>query len=262
MNTGLVSITFRDLPPAQIVDLVAQAGLDGIEWGGDIHAPHGDVATAREVAQLTRDAGLQVLAYGSYYRVCENDDLPFENVIASAQALDAPLVRIWAGKGEFAQMTDDYRRRVARETQQLADRAADAGLTLAFEYHRKTLTETADSARQLLELVDRPNVMTLWQPHPQLTVEQNDAALRMMLPWLTNLHVFSWKSDGTRLPLAAGEAWWSRYFQTLADAATTTIANAGPAAAARAALIEFVADAQPEQFLADARTLRRWLDQS
>lgn len=253
MKSGLVSVTFRELSPSRIVELVAQGGLDGIEWGGDVHAPHGDLETAAQVARLTRDAGLEVLAYGSYYRVCESNDLPFERVIASADALGAPLIRIWAGRGEFSEMNDDYRQRVALQTQQLADRAGDAGLILAFEYHRKTLTETAESAQRLLELVDRPNVKCLWQPDPGLSVEQNDAALRTVLPWLTNLHVFSWDSEGTRLPLAAGESWWSQYL----DTASTAPPSDTPGG--RAALIEFVADAETEQFLADARTLRSWL---
>ena len=34
---GLVSITFRKLQPDAIIKLVAQAGLTGIEWGGDVY---------------------------------------------------------------------------------------------------------------------------------------------------------------------------------------------------------------------------------
>ena len=41
--TGLVSVTFRDKTPAEIVSEVKKAGLDAIEWGGDVHVPHGDV---------------------------------------------------------------------------------------------------------------------------------------------------------------------------------------------------------------------------
>lgn len=248
MHTGLVSITFRELAPREIVDLVARSGLDGIEWGGDVHAPHGELDTARDVARMTTDAGLRTLAYGSYYRVCETPELPFDHVIDSARALGTDLVRIWAGRGEFAQMTEDYRHRVAEETRQLADRAAEAGLTLAFEYHRHTLTETAASAQALLEEVDHPSVGTLWQPNPQLSVEENDAALRAVRPWLVNLHVFSWESDGTRLPLADGTDWWRRYLRS----AATTGREHGT-------LIEFVAEARPEQFLADAQTLQAWL---
>ena len=66
---GLVSVTFRQLAPREIVQLAAAAGLRGIEWGGDIHVPHGDLQAARAVRDITAAAGLQVLAYGSYFRL-------------------------------------------------------------------------------------------------------------------------------------------------------------------------------------------------
>ena len=53
LKTGLVSITFREKSPEEIVGLVVEAGLDGIEWGGDVHVPHGDLAKAREVRANT-----------------------------------------------------------------------------------------------------------------------------------------------------------------------------------------------------------------
>ena len=54
---GLVSVTFRALPPREVAGLAARAGLAGIEWGGDIHVPHGDGKRAREVRRITEDAG-------------------------------------------------------------------------------------------------------------------------------------------------------------------------------------------------------------
>ena len=33
--------------------------MEGIEWGGDVHVPPGDEARARDVAALTREAGLE-----------------------------------------------------------------------------------------------------------------------------------------------------------------------------------------------------------
>jgi 3-dehydroshikimate dehydratase len=60
IRTGLLSVTFRQLVVEDIIPLVVQAGLDGIEWGGDIHVPHGEVKRAEVVGRLTRDAGLQV----------------------------------------------------------------------------------------------------------------------------------------------------------------------------------------------------------
>ena len=48
-RTGLVSVTFRKLTPEKIIELVSEAGLNAIEWGGDVHVPHGDLKRAAEV---------------------------------------------------------------------------------------------------------------------------------------------------------------------------------------------------------------------
>ena len=58
---------------------------------------HGDLRRAKEVAQCTLDAGLSVVAYGSYYRFDEQE-LPFAKVLETAIALKAPLIRVWAVK--------------------------------------------------------------------------------------------------------------------------------------------------------------------
>jgi 3-dehydroshikimate dehydratase len=48
---GLVSVTFRKLSPQEIIALTAEAQLQVIEWGGDIHVPHGDIQQAENVAR-------------------------------------------------------------------------------------------------------------------------------------------------------------------------------------------------------------------
>ena len=107
---GLVSITFRKLSPRAIIDLVTRANLIGIEWGGDVHVPHGEIRVTRDVAQMTRDAGLLVASYGSYYRVgvSEADGLAFARVLESAIALGAPTLRVWAGNRGSADADESY----------------------------------------------------------------------------------------------------------------------------------------------------------
>ena len=73
IKAGICSITFRRKNPDEIVRLAEQAGLDAIEWGGDVHVPAGDTAVARRVGQITLDAGLSVSSYGSYERVLDAD---------------------------------------------------------------------------------------------------------------------------------------------------------------------------------------------
>ena len=95
MKTGMTSVTFRNKSAEEIVRLTQKAGLTGIEWGGDVHVPAGDRAAARKAALLTREAGLEVLSYGSYFRAQEGED--FSPVLESAIELGAPVIRMWAG---------------------------------------------------------------------------------------------------------------------------------------------------------------------
>ncbi|NDC87712.1 MAG: sugar phosphate isomerase/epimerase, partial [Bacteroidetes bacterium] len=49
LKTALLSITFRSLQAERIIALAAQAGLDGIEWGGDVHVPPTNLAHAQRI---------------------------------------------------------------------------------------------------------------------------------------------------------------------------------------------------------------------
>jgi len=46
LRPGLVSVSFRALSPSEIIPMVVSGGLQGIEWGGDIHVPHGSIGRA------------------------------------------------------------------------------------------------------------------------------------------------------------------------------------------------------------------------
>jgi sugar phosphate isomerase/epimerase len=239
ITPGLVSVSFRKLTPTEIIALVKQAGLAGIEWGGDIHVPHGDVARAKEVRQQTRDASLAVIAYGSYYRL---DGQKFEAVLESAVALGAPVIRVWAGGIGSEKATTEQRAAIIADSRRIGDLAAKAGIKIAYEYHAGTLTDTDASARQLLREVNHPNVYSLWQPRIDDDVATNVQNLRGVLPQLVNLHVYHWTANPKeRRPLAEGAADWRQYFSVLTGD--------------HAALLEFVVNDDPQNFLRDAATL-------
>jgi len=245
LRSGLVSITFRTLEPAAIVELVTRAGLDAIEWGGDVHVPHGDTRRAASVRDLTEAAGIAVAAYGSYYRVAVAQELDFDAVLNSAAALGAPLIRVWAGDRGSADADAAYRDRVAGETRELAQRAAEHGMELAYEFHSGTLTDTAESAAALLRAVGERNVLCYWQPPLELDLPELQHSLDTVLPWLANLHVFHWSANGHRCNLEQGRKRWTTLLAQLRRAPARN----------RYAMIEFVRGDEPEQFLDDARAL-------
>ena len=132
-KTGLVSVTFRQLDPEEIVTRVAECGLDGIEWGGDVHAPHGDLAACERAGTLTREAGLEVMCYGSYYCVVAASPTgpTFEETLRSAQVMGAPLILVWPGGVSPDRARPEDLQRVIDDSVRVADLAGEAGVRLA-----------------------------------------------------------------------------------------------------------------------------------
>ena len=248
--TGLVSVSFRPLPVEEIIRLCVENGLDGIEWGGDSHVPAGDVTRASEVGEMTRAAGLKVLAYGSYYRVGtygERAAEEFAAVLASAKALGAPLIRVWPGKTSPEQTDEEQYKITVADTQAICDAAAAEGLTVVFECHNGTLTENYPSSLRYLQDVNRPNAKMYWQPNQFRDEAYNLEALEALRPWVTNLHTFHWIGR-ERFPLAQGVGIWKQYRDRVADGQPHGF------------LLEFMPDDRPETLPEEVRALRTMLE--
>ena len=251
IKPGLVSISFRSLDANEIIKLTKRAGLSAIEWGGDIHAPHGDMDKAEMVRKATLDAGLEVSGYGSYYRAGEAESLQnpsFSDVLKSAVTLGAPVIRIWAGAKGSKDTDELYRSAVVEESRKAADMAASEGIKVAFEYHVGSLTDEKHSAKKLMEEIDHPNCRCFWQPACGIGESEKVQGLEMILPWLSNVHVFNWVGDYERRELSQGYDKWAKYFDIISKAQGD-----------RYALMEFVKDDDPEQLIKDARVLKEWL---
>jgi 3-dehydroshikimate dehydratase len=249
-KTGLVSVTFRSLSPENIVDIAQKEQFNAIEWGGDVHVPHGDVARAKEVASMTRDAGLQTAAYGSYYRAgaSEENGLQFERVLATAIDLDAPVIRVWAGKWGSDVIGEADKAHVLADALRIADMAAGGEIKIGLEFHGNTLNDTPAAARDLFAVLDHPNIFSLWQPLPTLSLEEQDESLSAVLPRLCHLHVYHMlpKAPVEMLPLADGVKTWRRWVSQIKEVKGTVTG-----------LLEFVRGDSLEQFSADAEALRQ-----
>lgn len=247
--TGLTSVTFRKLETDEIIRLAAEAELDGVEWGSDVHVPAGDTETAKKVGEKSAGAGLRVLSYGSYYRLCVQKDPggAFAPLLKSAVALGAPNIRVWAGSKQPEDAPESYYERAAGELRVICKMAAAEGIRISTEYHRGTLTQNAESTIKLLRLTGCENFGTYWQPNPDLSPVQNRTELRRLRPYLTNIHVFKWQG-GVRRLLSDGREEWLDYIRTAeADPERTSY------------ILEFVRDDSPEAFRKDAKTLNEWI---
>ena len=73
---GLVSVSFRNNTPGEILEAMRETGLTCIEWGSDVHAPCGDTERLLEIAELQKKHGVVCSSYGTYFRFGES---PIEN---------------------------------------------------------------------------------------------------------------------------------------------------------------------------------------
>ncbi|PRX97756.1 sugar phosphate isomerase/epimerase family protein [Allonocardiopsis opalescens] len=250
VRPGLASVTFRTLPPDEVVRLAERAGVRVIEWAGDTHVPAGDLDRARAVRKACADTGIEPSTYGSYYKAGHSDPDAFEPAVAAAAELGAPRIRVWAGTRGSAEADTAQRGRVVGDLARCAALAEQAGLDLTVEYHVESLTDDLDSAARLYREVGAPNLVAHWQPRELPDTAACLAEVGALLPRLRTVHVFSWGADGytERLPLAARADLWRPVLAALA-------ADGAP----RDALLEFVPDDSPEAFVRDAAALRDWI---
>ncbi len=250
LKPGLCSVTFRKLSVQEIIALVIEAKLECIEWGGDIHVPHGDVQKASEVKQLMQVADLKTAAYGSYYRVGEREaELSFASVLATAKALGAPSIRVWPGTKGSSEASESYFEEVVKDARRIADLAAPENISISFEFHGNTLTDTNEATLSLLNACNHPNLYSFWQPPHFRSQAYRAEGLKAVLAKLTNIHMFYWPEPSIRRPLSEAKEEWLYYLD---------IAKISPKE--HPVMLEFVENDSPEVFLREAKTLLEYLD--
>lgn len=243
---GLCSVTFRRFPAEKVTELAAENGLDCIEWGGDIHVPHGDTIRAAQVGGAARKSGLSCNSYGSYFR-CDGFET-FKPVSAAAKALGASVIRIWAGEKDSEKFTDEEFERLAETVSACADYAGKYGQKIAFEYHYGTYCDRPEAVGKLLDAVHKKNAGTYWQPAYWLgdvsdseRIEKNLAAIELLKERLINIHVYNWRGF-ERFPLSAAADEWALYLRRLPSHCDL--------------LLEFVKDDEVRRFEEDVKILK------
>ena len=244
-KTGLVSISFRSLQPAEILKLVKDSGLEAIEWGSDVHVIAGNLPLAEEIGAATKKLGIRMPEYGSYYRIGFSEPGHFEEVLASARMLGTPVIRVWAGKKSPSVVTREEYENAVADAKRICRMAPD--VTICLECHNNTLTEDYETALRFLQDVDCDNLRMFWQPNQMWDHQYNLDALRALLPYVCSVHVFSWEG-GNKLPLAAHTDRWMEYLRILQTAPREEISL----------MLEFMHDNNPASLPDAAATLNSW----
>lgn len=237
---GLVSISFRQHSPRQILEAVKAAGLSCIEWGSDVHAPCHDTARLAEVVALQQEFGISCCSYGTYFRlgVTPLEELPA--YIRAAKVLGTHILRLWCGDRNCQDYTPESRAALLAACKAAAALAQQEHVIFCLECHNNTFTNTVDGALWLMEQVDSPHFRMYWQPNQLRTTEENLRYARIIAPYTRYLHVFHWLGPD-KFPLREGTALWQQYLPCFPGD--------------HALLLEFMPDGKIETLFTEAQTL-------
>lgn len=244
MQSGLVSISFRKRSCEQIINACVYAGISYIEWGSDIHAPVSDHAALVCLDAIQREKGIVCASYGTYFRVGKDAPNDIRPYIEAAKILGTDVLRIWCGTKDSCLYTEKEAQEIIAQCRALAQIAQQSDVILCTEYHPGSFTDCKESTLSLLQTVDSPNFRTYWQPNQFVSFSENLESVKVLAPYIENIHVFNW-TQTERFPLADGAARWQQYLAAVPHA--------------KCAMLEFVPDGMLETLSREAAVLQAWI---
>lgn len=240
-NLGLVSISFRQHSPREILEATKAAGLSCIEWGSDVHAPCNEIERLKQIAELQKEYGMACSSYGTYFRLGETPIEELEKYIQAAKLLGTKILRLWCGRKKGKDMSACEREALFSVCRKAAKIAEASEVTLCLECHNKTFTEDPSDVVLLMQSVNSPYFRMYWQPFQWQSSEQNLENAKRIAPFAEHIHVFHWKED-KKLPLADAVAEWRRYLNEFS--------------APRTLLLEFMPNGTIEELAGEVNALK------
>ncbi len=237
---GLVSISFRQHSPREILEAMKETKLSCIEWGSDVHAPFKDVKRLKALVKLQEEYGVSCCSYGTYFRLGKDDLCELEYYANAAKILGTSTLRIWCGDRRKQLYSDRERTEFLITSEKAAQLAEKHGITLCMECHNNSYTETLDGALELMRVTSSPNFVMYWQPNQFESFETNIEYAKKISQHVKNIHVFNWQGTD-KYPLCAGEEVWIKYLSCFDERKTL--------------LLEFMPDDRIETLKAEAQSL-------
>ena len=238
---GVVSVSFRQSAPKEILEAARKAGLACIEWGSDVHAPCGETERLLEIAELQKKYGIVCSSYGTYFRLGKSPIEELEQYIHAARLLGTNILRLWCGTKAGRDMNSAERQDLLSLCIEASKIAGDHGVILCMECHKKTFTEDPDDAVWLMRSVDSSNFRMYWQPFQWQSAYENIENAKKIAPYAEHIHVFNWKGD-KKFSLCEAVGEWRRYLCEFPSRRTL--------------LLEFMPDGTMEELNAEASALK------
>ena len=163
-NLGLVSVTYRNHSPEEILKTMKDAGLEFIEWGSDVHAPYKEIEKIKEISRLQKEYNITCSSYGTYFYLGESDLSELKGYINAAKLLGTNIIRLWCGRKTGEQMTKEERLEFLDICKKAEQIAKEEGAILCMECHKNTFTQNPEDSVWLMEEINSPFFRMYWQP--------------------------------------------------------------------------------------------------
>jgi hypothetical protein len=179
IRLGLSAQAFPTKSPQDVVRIAVAAGLEGVEWAAESHLSPGDRKAAEALLMETLKAGLSIVSFAALYRALPEGEhgLGFEAILDTASALQAPIVRIFAGSSARGRAGPSDRAPLLDELRRLGDLAGQRGITVCLSLSRGTALEGYAAAEALLAELGHAFVRLAWEPLPAVADSEATAAL-------------------------------------------------------------------------------------
>lgn len=245
-KTAVASVSFRSETPYKIIKAAKESRLDAIEWGSDVHAPCGNTAALKEITKMSREEGISISSYGSYYRIGKDKPEDIKPYLEAANLLGTDCMRIWCDEKGSADIDSARFGELVTDGRKIAEIAATFGVKLCLECHPFTLTDSYEMSKHYISEVDSRFLGMYWQPNQFKSEEYNLKAAAALAEITGNIHVFQWDSEYKKYPLKEGAEIWKKYLSCFGGDHTL--------------ILEFMHDDRIESLKETAATLISWID--
>jgi 3-dehydroshikimate dehydratase len=225
IKPSICSIGWREVPIQSAIEAASQAGYLGIEvWQPHVQRWLEAGGTLASLSALLNQHALTAPMLSGYYDLAERPVeslLDLERHAEQAEALNAPLLRMFTGGRSSIEALPATWDVVTATLQQACDMAARRGIGIALETHEGHLHDTTESTLRLLGSVARPNLFVNLDIYNLYAIGEDPvAALGQLRPHIRMVHLKNAiRQDESRrlgIALAEGDMPYAPFLRALA----------------------------------------------
>lgn len=186
LKIGVASVTFKNKTVRQVVEIAKNAGVEFIEWGGDVHVK--TLEDAKLAKKLCHENNIKISSYGSYYRTGSSKVVEWEEVCRIANEMDASSVRIWLGNKNSEEFTENEYNELLEEMKFLCSKAEEYNLLVCPECHDNTFNNNTEAILKLKNDLSCDNFKTYFQSR-YLRFDYDLDRIEKTFDFIENFHV-------------------------------------------------------------------------